>query len=120
MPPREDLAEDRTDLAEDRTMLAAERTFSGWMRTGLAAAGVAIGLHAVFGPFQPTWVPKIAATVFLLAAQVIFVGSWLQNRTSRRRLSNETARLQPGWRIGLLVLLLSAGNTAIGLVLWFI
>lgn len=120
MSPKEELAEDRTELAEDRTMLAAERTFSGWIRTGLAAAGVAIGLHAVFGPFQPTWVPKAAATAFLVAAQVIFVGAWLQNRRSRRRLSNEVARLQPRGRIALLVLLLSAGNLAIGIVVWFI
>lgn len=120
MSGREDLAEDRTDLAEDRTMLAAERTFSGWIRTGLAAAGVAIGLHAVFGLFEPTWVPKAAATAFLLAAQVIFIGAWLQNSRSRRRLTNEIARLQPSARIALLLLLLSAGNVAIGLVLWFI
>lgn len=120
MSPKEDLAEDRTDLAEDRTMLAAERTLSGWIRTGLAAAGVAIGLHAVFGPFQPTWVPKAAATAFLVAAQVIFIGAWLQHSRSRRRLTNEVARLQPRVRIAALVLLLSAGNIVISAVLWFI
>lgn len=101
-------------------MLAAERTFSGWVRTALAAAGVAIGLHAVFGPFQPTWVPKLAATVFLSAAQLILVGSWLQNLKSRRRLSSEVARLQPRARMGLLVSLLTIGNLAIAVVLRFI
>lgn len=120
MPLKKELAEDRTDFAEDRTVLAVERTFSGWIRSGLAAAGVAIGLHAVFGVFQPAWVPKAAATVFLVAAQVIFVGAWLENRRSRRRLSNHTARLQPGSRLGFLILLLSVGNLAIAVVLWFI
>ncbi|QDA36090.1 DUF202 domain-containing protein (plasmid) [Paracoccus liaowanqingii] len=120
MAPKEQLAEDRTDLAEDRTILAVERTFSGWIRTGLATAGVAIGLHAVFGLFQPTWVPKVAATVFLLAAQLIFLSAWLENRKSRRRLTTHMARLQPGGRITVLIVLLSAGITAIGVVLWLL
>ena len=41
-------AEDRTDWAEDRTILANERTFAGWMRTGMAAIAIAVGLKAVF------------------------------------------------------------------------
>lgn len=117
---RTDFAEERTDFAEDRTVLAVERTFSGWIRTGLATAGVAIGLHAVFGLFQPAWVPKAAATVFLVAAQLIFLGAWLENRKSRRRLSNHTARMQPGIRIAILVALLSLGVIAIAVVLWLL
>ncbi|WP_394227872.1 DUF202 domain-containing protein [Paracoccus marcusii] len=54
MVSKDQPAEDRTDLAEDRTILAVERTFSGWIRTGLATVAVAIGMQAVFGPFQPT------------------------------------------------------------------
>ena len=113
-------AEDRTDLAEDRTILAVERTFSGWIRTGLATAAVAIGMQAVFGPFQPTWIPKAVATVFLLAAQLIFLFAWLANRNSHRRLSSHTARPQPSGRIAVLVLLLSAGTVGIGMVLWLL
>ena len=120
MAPKEQLAEDRTDLAEDRTILAVERTFSGWIRTSLGTAGVAIALHAVFGPFQPTWIPKAAATVFLIAAELMLWGAWLENRKSRHRLSNHTARLQPGGRITLVVALLSLGIMAIGAVLWWL
>ncbi|MGZ3216001.1 DUF202 domain-containing protein [Paracoccus sp. T5] len=120
MAAKEQLAEDRTDLAEDRTILAVERTFSGWIRTGLATTGVAIGLHAVFGLFQPAWVPKAAATLFLLAAELILWGAWLENRKSRHRLSSHTARLQPGGRITLLVTVLSLGILAICGVLWLL
>ena len=65
MSDRNELAEDRTHWAEDRTSLANERTFAGWMRTGMAAIGVAIGLKAVFGAFEPTWMAKAVASIFL-------------------------------------------------------
>jgi putative membrane protein len=120
MAPKEQLAENRTDMAEDRTILAVERAFSGWIRTSLGTVGVAIALQAVFGPFQPTWIPKAAATVFLIAAELILWGSLLENRKSRHRLSNHTARLQPGGRITLVVALLSLGIMAIGTVLWWL
>ena len=67
-----DLAEDRTDLAEDRTVLANERTLAGWMRTGFAAIGIALGFNALFNKMEPTWAPKAIATVFLLIAIVMF------------------------------------------------
>lgn len=120
MVSKDQPAEDRTDLAEDRTILAVERTFSGWIRTGLATAAVAIGMQAVFGPFQPTWVPKAVATVFLLAAQLMFLFAWSANRMSRRMLSSHTARAQPEARILILVLLLSAGVLGVGVVLWLL
>ena len=55
MATSEELARDRTDLAEDRTILANERTFAGWMRTGLATIGIALGFQALFGRVDPTW-----------------------------------------------------------------
>ena len=67
-----ELAEDRTDLAEDRTVLANERTFAGWMRTGFASVGIALGFNALFGKMEPSWVPKAIATSFLLIGIVIF------------------------------------------------
>ena len=64
----EERSERRTKWAEDRTMMASERTFSSWMGTGLGAIGVAIGLKAVFGAFEPTWAAKLVATIFLVTA----------------------------------------------------
>ncbi|MFC0199000.1 YidH family protein [Paracoccus rhizosphaerae] len=120
MSPKEELAEDRTDYAEDRTFLAVERTFAGWIRTGLATSAVAIGLHAVFGPFQPEWIPKAVATVFLIAAEVIFLGAWLDTKASRRNLSNHSARPQPRMRLAFLIVLLSLGTVGTAAVLWLL
>ena len=75
MSDKNDLAEDRTDWAEDRTILANERTFAGWMRTGMAAVAVAIGLRAVFGEFEPTWVAKAVASVFIFAALYVYLAA---------------------------------------------
>ncbi|MFN3819012.1 DUF202 domain-containing protein [Blastomonas sp.] len=72
---RTGLAEDRTDLAEDRTVLAHERSFAGWLRTGMAAVGIALGFNALFREMEPAWAPKLIATVFLTIAIGIFISA---------------------------------------------
>ena len=71
-------AEFRTDLAEDRNIMAMERTFAGWMRTAFAAIGIGLGFRALFGEWDPTWLPKLIATVFILG------GGWLAVTAERR------------------------------------
>lgn len=71
-------AEVRTDLAEDRNIMAMERTFAGWMRTAFAAIGIGLAFKAVFGEFDPPWLAKAIATVFILA------GGWLALNAQRR------------------------------------
>ena len=68
MTDKQELAEDRTDWAEDRTILANERTFAAWMRTAMACLGIAIALQAVFGPTEPTWLARSAASIFVVTA----------------------------------------------------
>ena len=70
---RTDWAERRTDWAEDRTIMANERTFAGWMRTGLAAVGIGLGFHALFGRLEPAWLLKALASAFVVAAIAIFI-----------------------------------------------
>ena len=64
-------AEFRTDLAEDRTVQATERTFAGWMRTAFAALGVGIAFHVVFSDFDPPWLARAIATLFILVGITI-------------------------------------------------
>ena len=78
----------KTELAEDRTVLANERTFAGWMRTGLAAIAVGVGFGALFRSMEPTWVPRLIATAFLLLGAFIVL-------TAERRASSVTARISP-------------------------
>lgn len=79
-------AELRTDLAEDRNIMAMERTFAGWMRTAFAAIGIGLGFKAVFGAFDPPWLAKAIATMFILS------GGWLAI-TAQRRACHTLAKL---------------------------
>ncbi|WP_324829125.1 YidH family protein [Qipengyuania zhejiangensis] len=81
-------AELRTDLAEDRSIMAMERTFAGWMRTAFAAIGIGLGFKAVFGAFDPPWLAKAIATMFILG------GAWLAI-TAERRACKTLGRLDP-------------------------
>ena len=78
----------RTDLAEDRTILANERTFAGWMRTSLAAVGIGLAFHVLFGKMEPSWIPRAIATVFLAIAILVIV-------LAERRAAAVTQRLEP-------------------------
>ena len=71
-------AEFRTDLAEDRNIMAMERTFAGWMRTAFAAIGIGLGFRALFGSWDPAWMPKVIASLFILG------GGWLAITAQQR------------------------------------
>ena len=117
---RTDWAEDRTDWAEDRTVMANERTFAGWMRTGMAALAVAIGLRAVFGPFEPTWIAKSVATIFVIVALVIFWAARQSASSTRDRIDEHTASGQNDTRMTLIAGVLSIGTIATGVILWLL
>ena len=117
---RTDWAEDRTDWAEDRTIFAMERTFAGWIRTGLAMVAVALGLHAVFLKFEPTWLPKAVATLFLLASIGTYVAAWGETRKTRERLNRHAAEGQSIVWLTALTVMLSLGTIGIGAVLWLL
>src|SRR5688500_4008837 len=68
-----DRSELRTELAEDRTVLANERTFAGWMRTSLACIAIGVGFHALFGKVEPSWLPRLIASAFLVLAVLVIV-----------------------------------------------
>lgn len=117
---RQKWAEDRTDWAEDRTIQANERTFAGWMRTGMAAVALALGLKAIFGAFEPTWVAKAVATLFLVIAITIF---WSARNRARQTLSRlDSHETEPVSTLGftMLAVALTAGAIATGAVLWLL
>ncbi len=113
-------AEDRTDWAEDRTGMANERTFAGWLRTGMAAIAVAVGLQVVFREIDPTWLGKAVATVFLLIAIFIFWTAQQKARDADKRLSrHKTDAPRPrNYTIMAAVFVLAA--VFVGVVLWML
>lgn len=113
-----ELAQDRTDWAEDRTILANERTFAGWMRTGMASVALAVGLRAVFGEFEPTWVAKAIATVFIVTAIYIFWAAQASACQTLQRLDDNEAHAQPMSRMRVLAMVFACAAAGVGAVLW--
>ncbi|WP_299613106.1 YidH family protein [uncultured Tateyamaria sp.] len=120
MSDKNELAENRTDWAEDRTSLANERTFAGWMRTGMASVGVAIGLKAVFGATDPTWLAKSVATIFLAAALFMFWAARQQACASHSRLSERDAKTQSSTNFTMIAIAMTSGTIATAVILWLI
>ena len=117
---RHDLAESRTELAEDRTILAHERSFAGWLRTGMACVGIALGFHALFARLDPPWVPKGIATAFLVIAITIFVTSARRARSVLDKLEAHTVRELRAMRLTLLSAGLVTATVALGITLWWL
>ena len=89
-------AEWRTAFAEDRTIQATERTFAGWVRTALAAIGVGLAFHVVFGEFDPPWLARAIATLFILLGMTVVHTAERRARETFSRLSRHAiAKLQP-------------------------
>ncbi|GMM93784.1 YidH family protein [Qipengyuania sp. MTN3-11] len=111
-------AELRTDLAEDRNIMAMERTFAGWMRTAFAAIGIGLGFKAVFGAFDPPWLAKAIATLFILA------GGWLAITAQRRachtldKLSAHKFEAIPSPNFRVLAYAVAAGSLLLTAGLW--
>lgn len=115
-----DLAERRTKWAEDRTILANERTFAGWMRTGMACVALALGLKAVFGDFEPTWLPKATASGFCLIGIFIFYAARRKAVTTSTRMNDHDSEPQSTMNMTVVASLLSAGAAVTGAVLWML
>lgn len=81
-------AEERTDWAEDRTIMALERTFAGWIRTSFAAIAIGIGFRALFGAFDPPWLARAIATMFIVLAIVFALGAERRACKAFNRLSS--------------------------------
>ncbi len=113
-----ELADQRTKWAEDRTLMANERTFSSWMGTGLGAVGVAIGLKAVFGDFDPTWAAKLVASIFIVAAIAIFWTARHQAIKTFKRLHDNDANAQPSKNYTILAGIMTFAACATGAILW--
>lgn len=116
----DELAKDRTDWAEDRTLLANERTFAGWMRTGMACVALALGLRAVFKPFEPTWLPKLAASLLILSAILIFWAAWQSAHKTVQRLDDHVANGQTTTWISVIAGLMAIAALFTGIILLYL
>jgi len=120
MAEQDDEKEETTRLAEDRTILANERTFSSRMGLALGNLALAVGLQAVFGETEPTWIAKLTASVFIGIAIFVAITGYQNSKKMLQRLN--TYRSEPASTRGMLVVstFIGLGAFAIGIILWMI
>lgn len=119
-PSSDDLAETRTAWAEDRTLLANERTFAGWMRTGMACIGLALGMKAVFKDTEYPLLAKGVAEIFILVAIAIFWSAVVKSRKTQRRMSDHDVESQSYRKMTALAFVLTIAAMAAGITLWLL
>jgi putative membrane protein len=105
-------------LAEDRTILANERTFAGWMRTALASVALGVGFHALFPTMQPTWLPRVIASAFLLLAILVIVLAERRAAAVMRRLNAHVVITARAVNLRLFAVAVSLGAAALILAIW--
>ena len=120
MSDKNELAEHRTDWAEDRTVMANERTFAGWMRTGMSALAIAIGLTAVFKEAEPTWLAKVAAEVFIVVALIIFEAARRASCKVQVRLDAHAHNPQSSRVMTVISGIMMAGTAITGGIIWML
>ena len=115
-----DRSELRTELAEDRTVLANERTFAGWMRTSLASIAIGVGFHALSGKVEPSWLPRLIASAFLVLAVLIIVLAERRAAAVNKRLNPHVVEAARRMNLRLFAAIVSIGASAFGLAIWFL
>lgn len=118
MSDKNEMSKQRTRWSEDRTIMSNERTFSSWIGTGLGSIGVAIGLKAVFGAFEPTWAAKAVASLFILAAIAMFWAARHKAIKTYQRLHENDLEALPRQQYTLLCVIMTIAATGTGAILW--
>lgn len=108
----------RTDYAEDRTVLANERTFAGWMRTSMAAVAVALGIPALIGEFEPSWLLQSAGTILIGCAIGIVLLGWRRSANVFSRLNAHTLEDTPRTPTGVIAVTIVFVYIILTVVLW--
>lgn len=112
-------ADEKTQLAEDRTILANERTFGGWMRTGLAAIAVGVGFSALFRTMEPAWLPKSAATAFLLLGASVIVAAERRARAVAKEVDPHFVRIARPMNLRLIAITTVLATAVLVGAIWF-
>lgn len=117
---REELAETRTDMAEDRTVMANERTFAGWARTAMAAIGIGLGFQALFKAMEPSWAPKVIATVFILLGVFLILAAERRAAATFRRLDTHTVKSAPRMNLRIMATAISVAALSLIAGMWLL
>jgi putative membrane protein len=106
----------RINWAHERTRLAKERTFAAWLRTGLSAVAVGLGLVKLFPSVEPRWMMQAMGILFVGSGGIVFVMGYKTYYTVIKKLESEGFKGIPSALMGGVTAILLLG-TIIGLTL---
>lgn len=109
-------SDSRTNWAHERTSLAKERTFSAWLRSGLSAVGVGLGLVKLLPSVEPHWMMQLIGILFIGAGAVIFVMGYATYHNVMKKLEEEGFKGSPPIFMGVLTSMMLLG-TILGFIL---
>lgn len=113
-----EFARERTKLAEDRTVLANERSFNSWIGTSLGSLGLAVGLQAVFGETEPTWIAKVTATIFVMIGILLSIIGYRKSVATDKKLKSYNASGTQHYQLLIISTSMCVGAVCIGAILW--
>ena len=109
-------SDNRTNWAHERTRLAKERTFSSWLRSGLSAVGVGLGLVKLLPSVEPRWMMQLIGILFIGAGAIIFAMGYATYHNVMKKLEEEGFQGIPSIFMGVLTSLMLLG-TILGFIL---
>lgn len=99
--------------------MANERTFAGWLRTGLACVGIGLGFRALFSRIEPSWMPKMIATAFMVMAVLIFIAAYRRAQNLFDRLSAHSTEEIPKSNLLLITSVMCGGAVLCAIGIWY-
>lgn len=98
--------------------MAIERTFAGWMRTSFAAIAIGIGFRGLFGEFDPPWLAKGIATLFILLAIIFAISAERRACKALDRLSGHVVDGPETPKMRWIAYAIATGATLLIIALW--
>lgn len=88
------------------------------MRTGLAAVGIGLGFHALFGKLEPTWLPRAIATMFILIGISVFYVAQKKGCEVVDRLNAHHSKPVQRVNLRVIAIVMSLASAALVVGLW--
>ncbi len=103
---RDAFSETRTESAFHRTLLAEQRTYSAWVRTGLACSATGFGIARLLTEYEPAWLVRCLAILFMLAGACMFLLAFWAYRDALSKVEEVPSSGIPLWILAILSLAL--------------
>jgi putative membrane protein len=90
------------------------------MRTSLACVAIGVGFHALFPRMEPSWVPRLIATAFLMLAILVIVSAERRAAAVMERLSPHLVVTTQAINLRFLTIAIALAAGALAAAIWLV